>query len=459
MNRVACTLVVTLLACSSSHSGPDGAGARGGGTSVGSAGNGTGGSGAQGNPGGQAGGTSGGGAPGAQGGNTGSTSGMPSGNCPAWPLAKLFPFPGPFFYGPDPGPCQTNDGSTTFSYANGRVQSDTDGVAHQLETFTWQGDRLTSSSAADLISEYTYSPGYATIVTTGPNVPTLTQTYRLDSSGYPLDITADRGAGPAQWIKYVYVGCLLDRRIETDANGNELSSPEYEPLRYMYDAQGHVLARGQQQFDYSCWQAASGGAGGTSGTGDPGSAGNAPDSSVGCPAWPTKKLSPFLGSFFYGPDPGPCSWTDGMTVRTFNYSGDVLQSITSSDGGSETLTWDGERLMSSTETTAAGASRTTQYSYSADSLTLTTSSSSFTATTTYRLSPAGYPLSREYSYKRSDGSSSPVETTTYEYVNCRLSGYPDGYDAAGHLMGVFPTNGIRLIPYGTGTPDYGCWKH
>src|SRR5689334_15533479 len=98
MKLIACAL----LACSSSHSGPDGVLARGGGTSEGNAGIGAGGSSAQGNPSGQAGWTSRGGTPGAQGGNPGSTSGTPSGNCPPWPLSELFPFPGPFFYGPDP---------------------------------------------------------------------------------------------------------------------------------------------------------------------------------------------------------------------------------------------------------------------------------------------------------------------------------------------------------------------
>ena len=363
----------------------------------------------------------------------------------------MFPIIGPFFYGPDPGPCQANDGTYTFSYADGHVQSGTD-TAHDLtETFTWQTDRLVRSSVSDRgDSSYTYSPGSVVIVTTQAGMTPTTETYRLNSAGYPLDVSLDTGAGAQRSIRYHYVGCVLDRRFETDAAGHELSSPQNQEVRYRYDAQGHVL-RGRERYDYGCWQAGAGGMGGASGI----------DPTVGCPPWPEKKLAPFFGSLFYGPDPGPCSWTDGNSVRTFTYGGGLLQSMTSSDGGSLALTWDGEHLVSSTETNSVGTSITTLYSHSADSLTLTTIRGKSTVTTSYHLSPTGYPLSREYVSFVTDNPStmSQLETTTYHYDNCRLSGSMYSYDAAGHLGGVFPTDGANLIPYSVGAPDYSCWKH
>jgi hypothetical protein len=355
---------------------------------------------------------------------------------------------GPFFYGPDPGPCQA--GTYTFSYADGHVQSDTDNTHQLTETFTWLTDRLLGSSVSDSVDSYTYSPGSVVIVTAHAGTTAMTQTYRLNSAGYPLDVSIDTGAGAQRWLKYDYVGCLLDRRFETDATGHDLSSPQNEEIKYSYDAQGHVRARNAELYDYGCWQAGAGGTGGTTSI----------DSTVGCPSWPASKLAPFVGSLFYGPDPGPCSWTDGTTVRTFAYAGGLLQSITYSDGGSVTLTWDGERLVSSTETISADASVTTLYSYSSDSLTLTTLRGMYTATTSYHLSPTGYPLSREYVYfiTGDPGSMSPLETTTYHYDNCRLSGSKYSYDAAGHLSSLFPANGTILIPYPAGTLDYSCWK-
>ena len=440
-----CALAFGVLACSSSQSGPGGADAQGGAASA--SGGASAGRTGTGNPSGQAGRASDGGAPGAEGGGTGTTSGNPSANCSPWPLGKLFPFVGPFFYGPDPGPCQTNDGTYTFSYADGHVQSDTDNTHHLTETFTWQTDRLLASSVSDSLDSYTYSPGSVVIVTTQAGATPMTQTYRLNSAGYPLDVSVDTGAGAQRWFKYGYVGCLLDRRFETDATGHELS-PQNEEVRYIYDAQGHVLARNKALYDYGCWQGGAGGAGGI-------------DSTVGCPSWPEKKLAPFVGSLFYGPDPGPCSWTDGNTARTFAYAGGLLQSITNSDGGSVTLTWDGEHLVSSTETTSAGVSVTTLYSYANDSLTLTTIRGTYTAVTSYHLSPTGYPLSREYVYFVTENPStiSPLQTTTYQYDNCRLSGSMYSYDAAGHLLGLFPANGTNLIPYPAGTLDYSCWEH
>lgn len=397
---------------------------------------------------------------GAGGAGTGSTAGNPSANCPPWPLSKLFPLVGPFFYGPDPGPCTSNNGSLTYSYAAARVQSVTDSMGKQSETYTWQADRLSGSSNASSEDSYSYGPGSVVIVSGTGGGSGATQTYRLNAAGYPLDVSIENGAAVQRWLKYNYVDCLLDRRIETDASGNELKSLQGGVLTYTYDAKGHVGSRGAEQYDYGCWQIPPGGAGGSSGTGDPGAGGGAPDSTAGCPAWPTNKLSPFLGSLFYGPDPGPCTWTDGSVVRTFDYSGGVLKNIKHSDGGSETLTWDGERLVSSTETSAAGVSLSTRYSYSADSLTLTTINARYTSTATYRLSPTGYPLTREsMSVVTETGASSPVATTTYRYDNCRLSGSMYSFDASGHLIGVFAMNANRMIPYAGGTLDYSCWKH
>ena len=447
-----CGLSLGVLACSSSQQGPGGLAAASGG--IGGA------SGVAGNPAERAGAANSGtgGAPGAGGGRSGSTVGNPSGNCPPWSVSKLFPIIGPFFYGPDPGPCRTSDGRTTFSYAAGRVQSDTDSMLKLTETFTWQADQLSSSTGTGADANYTYSPGTVVIVTTQANSPPGMQSYHLDSAGYPL--SASIGTGSSQrWLKYDYVGCRLDRRYETDASGNELNVAQDSAINFTYDAIGHVLARNGEQYDYGCWQPTSGGAGGTSGTSDAGTGGNAPDSTVGCPPWPANKLAPFIGSLFFGPDPGPCTWSDGNMSRTFAYSGGLLKSITGSDGSSEILNWDGERLVSSVETTATGATHTTQYGYASDSLTVTTVNAMYTSTTTYRLSPTGYPLSREYVYwvTADPGARSPLQTTSYPYDNCRLSGNYS-YDAAGHLISLIPTNGNRLIAYSSGAPDYSCWK-
>lgn len=446
-------LALGALACSSSGPGPSNAAATAGGAA-----------GVTGNPREQAGGASYGGASSADAGRDGATAGDATANCPLWPISKLMPLVGPFFYGPDPGPCTSAKGSVTFSYAAGRVRSSTDTTQYQTQSFTWQGDRLTSASGGSSADTYTYGPRSVVIASSDSSGrQVLTQTYQLSATGYPLTVSIGNGAGTQTWIKYEYINCLLDRRPETDANWNEIGTPQEKVLTYSYDAKGHVRTRGTEQYDYSCWQAASGGAGGAPGATDGGAAG-ALDPTVGCPQWPTQKLALLFGALFYGPGPGPCTWTsaDGSAVSTFVYSNAVLQSVSNNDGSSEALTWDGERVVSSSETSASGQSVTTSYSYAADSLTLTNTNARFTSTTTYHLSPTGYPLSVEAVSWVTDNptAKSPVSAASFQYDHCRPSGSSFGFDARGHLVsGAFALNANRSSPYAAdGAFDYGCWK-
>ncbi|MGC4069735.1 MAG: hypothetical protein QM784_34765 [Polyangiaceae bacterium] len=46
-----------------------------------------------------------------------------------------------------------------------------------------------------------------------------------------------------------------------------------------------------------------------------------PAMTAGCPIWPIEKTVPWVGMFFYGPNPGPCkeTWTGKTSQSVFVY--------------------------------------------------------------------------------------------------------------------------------------------
>lgn len=177
----------------------------------------------------------------------------------------------------------------------------------------------------------------------------------------------------------------------------------------------------------------------------------------GCRNWPQSKLLPFVGIFFYGPDPGPCTMVrshHGVSVTgTFSYVSGVVQSVVYSDGSSEISQWQGDVLVS---TKYANGEDT--FAFSADKVVVTNSGGS----QTYHLSATGYPLTVDIL-----SGANTKTSATYHYLDCRLV-HRDFLDASGNVTPAqtadyqYDAEGhITARRYGNGDEDvfdYSCWR-
>jgi YD repeat-containing protein len=241
----------------SSGSASAAAGASAGAGNGGSSGTGTGGTSAGGA---STGGTSAGGA------STGGTSDLPDMSaCPPWPRARLMPLVGPFFYGPDRGPCsyRTVGGgeptTVTYGYQGDNVQTEQqklDAIITPQYNKTYVSDaegKLVSSSSEDGLETFDYGADYLLYSLTRGGLPTEQVRYTLNARGYPVRAAITIGSQGSRTASYRYEGCRLAGRTISDVNGAVI-----EELAYTYDSAGHLSSRlgadgAGDMYDYSCW--------------------------------------------------------------------------------------------------------------------------------------------------------------------------------------------------------------
>lgn len=200
--------------------------------------------------------------------------------CPVWPPEKLFPTVGPFFYGPDPGPCT----ATQMDRAAGATPKTT------VVNYTYDGDHPTMAhtpTGATLVHqyEYTYSQGLltkevdfkeglqsqitytydsnkATYLLLDATGSTYEYDYNLDDNGYPksMDVWSfvngkqtALSSGPTRFV-FQYDNCRIQRRDAFTLAGDRYDS---SVAAYSYDDAGHLTDINSPDrevvYDYACW--------------------------------------------------------------------------------------------------------------------------------------------------------------------------------------------------------------
>jgi hypothetical protein len=223
-------------------------------------------------------------------------------------------------------------------------------------------------------------------------------------------------------------------------------------------AVGQLPPEGGSQYDNN--------AGGSSATGEINGAagmGSGVSDTSSCPVWPASKLMPYVGLFFYGPDPGPCTatttYSTGLTSDdwVFGYDSGLVVLETHSSEPSTTYAWS-NGLLTSSVTTDSGSVTSYTYGYTANSLVVSNGASSEVR---YTLSPSGYPIAADVVLV-AGGS---AMTASYEYSGCQLSRrvvrrdgaliasecYSYEYDGAGHIVTRRFDDGV------VDRFDYSCW--
>ena len=184
---------------------------------------------------------------------------------------------------------------------------------------------------------------------------------------------------------------------------------------------------------------------------------------AGCAPWPKSKMAPWVGFFFFGPDPGPCSetvtsstGTQSKTVFTYDAAGKPT-SISYDSGTVDTYVYAGELISQVLRAGSLYASYTYEpYSVHYDAVGL--------FNVEWQLDALGYPRKLIYSHQLSAGVAPTVETYQYQYQNCRLvartqtvanattmDDWHYQYDAAGHISTITAANQTTF------QEDYSCW--
>jgi hypothetical protein len=183
--------------------------------------------------------------------------------CALWPKGKLMPKVGPFFYGPDPGPCRMGTPgnfleSATYTYdANGHLQ--TFGNFGRQVRYEFQEDQMVSFTigGTDAVDgKVSYEAGSVLI-----RRDLQDARFELDPRGYPRRATYDDNHdGTPDWGRiYQYENCQL-KRVVFDS---DLPAPPAEfsvsNSTYEYDSEGHVSVirsdtGSSEAFDYACWK-------------------------------------------------------------------------------------------------------------------------------------------------------------------------------------------------------------
>jgi YD repeat-containing protein len=182
-----------------------------------------------------------------------------------------------------------------------------------------------------------------------------------------------------------------------------------------------------------------------------------------CPIWPIEKTVPWVGMFFFGPDPGPCSetWSGETSHSVFTYDAQGRVTNLTTESAEYEYLYDGAKLM----TVTSNGVKYGQYAYTSSTVTYvtgTTESNGYTAV--WELDDRGYPR-RVTVDLHSTATLAPDETYLYQYEDCRLvrriaepstatrtdNNWTYTYDAYGHIVHVDITDG-RFYD-----EDYSCW--
>jgi hypothetical protein len=187
----------------------------------------------------------------------------------------------------------------------------------------------------------------------------------------------------------------------------------------------------------------------------PSDAGIDPNATAGCPTWPSSKLFPFVGAFFYGTNPKPCTISQHSdTVLTFQYdsAGQVMGAANADNTQRILYTFTDGRMTKEVDTTSTAVT-TYVVEYGTGTVKYTASGETLNYTGTYLLDARGYPLSATMV------ATSPRAYTsryTYAYENCRMIAryeFDDSgsttpystvlydYDSQGHMVRMYSTNG------------------
>jgi hypothetical protein len=139
-----------------------------------------------------------------------------------------------------------------------------------------------------------------------------------------------------------------------------------------------------------------------------------------CPPWSKEKLFPIVGTYFYGPNPGPCTVTTQGAVYTvtYNASNKPIRQATSDNVNVTTYAYTSGLLTSETDLNQTNQTNIA-YQYSDNVAGYTSSSAaSVMSTYTYTLDAQGYPQSL-MAQGAILGANSP---TRYQFVydNCRI---------------------------------------
>ena len=200
--------------------------------------------------------------------------------CPAWPLEKLFPVVGPFFYGPDKGPCSATETDRpsgavpktfTVNYTyNGEQPAMAHTPAgstlvHQYEYTYLQGllsKELDFKEGLQSQITYTYDTHKASYLLIDAGGNRFQYDYTLDPNGYPTSVDLGTyvngtltppASGPARFV-FEYERCAIQRRAALTLAGDP-SAPSTST--YVYDDAGHLVDINSPDrevvYDYACW--------------------------------------------------------------------------------------------------------------------------------------------------------------------------------------------------------------
>ena len=155
---------------------------------------------------------------------------------------------------------------------------------------------------------------------------------------------------------------------------------------------------------------------------DAGDSDAGPDVNVNanCPAWPTEKLAPIVGPFFFG-DGRLCHIVINKSAHQFYDWNDThvtqMRVVTTSETTVYAYDPNNDALLTSATLSNTKGTTTTSYAYKSDATTWTTTDTKGNVTTVvYTLDPQGYPLQTTIAPPPTD---SPVRFV-HEYADCQL---------------------------------------
>lgn len=172
------------------------------------------------------------------------------------------PVIGPFFFGPDPGPCSsvdtsTSQGTTTYVYEEGKLVSDSSQIG-SLTTYQLDAQgRIGSYTTGGTTDVFEYGSDYLLdTMTSSDSSNGKRLRYSLSTTGYPLTAVLTFPNGMVQNLRYDYSSCRLVTRVLTDVATGSTSE-----LDYTYDGVGHLISRidptgsiDGDTYNYACWQ-------------------------------------------------------------------------------------------------------------------------------------------------------------------------------------------------------------